>query len=113
MGMKWVDSGTASAASALFGKTRLRVLVLLFSQTDESFYLREVARQTGTGLGAVQRELASLVETGIVRRTERGNQVLFQADPHCPVFAELRDLVAKLAGPGIDDTEERLPEQLL
>lgn len=109
----WSDSDRYGPGSALFGKTRLRVLAILFSQVDQSFYLREIARQTGTGLGAVQRELAGLSEARIIRRSARGNQVLFQANPDCPVFAELRDLMAKLVGPPYEREEERLPEQLL
>ncbi|HOW70531.1 MAG TPA: winged helix-turn-helix domain-containing protein [Phycisphaerae bacterium] len=100
-------------ASALFGKTRRYLLLLLFNQVEQSFYLREVAREAGTGLGAVQRELAGLVQAGIVRRSVRGNQVLFQADPDCPVFAELRNLMAGMTGPKSEPVQERLPEQLL
>ena len=109
----WPDHDRDGPGSALFGKTRLRVLAILFSQVDQSFYLREIARHTGTGLGAVQRELAGLAEARIIRRSARGNQVLFQANPDCPAFAELRDLMVKLAGPQMEQVEERLPEQLL
>lgn len=35
-----------------------------------------------------------------MRRTRRGNQVYFQANPQCPVFAELRGIVLKTAGVG-------------
>lgn len=100
-------------ASALFGKTRRRVLNLFVLHADQTYYLREVARQAGTGLGAVQRELAALVKAGIVRRTTRGNQVFFQADRDWPAFAELRELMGQLADPQVEQLEERLPEQLL
>jgi predicted nucleotidyltransferase len=85
-------------AGALFGVTRLRVLALLFGRPHESFYLRQVARETGSGVGATQREVARLVVADIVRRTQRGNQVHFQANADSPVFNELRDLLAKTAG---------------
>jgi predicted nucleotidyltransferase len=86
------------AAAALFGQTRRNVLALLFGRPQESFYLREIARETGAGTGAVQRELARLFKAGLVQRIPRGNQVHFSADPESPLFDELRSLVAKTAG---------------
>jgi len=87
-----------SLAAALFGKGRRQILGLLFSRPEETFYLREIARWAGTGLGAAQRELRRLVAAGIVRRTRRGNQVYFQANPQCPIFSELRGIAVKTAG---------------
>lgn len=81
--------------SALFGKTRRQVLALLYGHTDRAFFLREIARWCDVGLGPVQRELANLTRAGIISRREQGRQVYFQADSSCPVFAELRSLVAK------------------
>jgi uncharacterized protein len=84
--------------ATLFGRTRERVLGLFFSHLDEAFYLREVARRTGGALGAVQRELAVLVSAGILTRVLRGRQVYYQANRQCPVFDELRAIVAKTSG---------------
>ena len=93
-------SPTDALSAALFGKGRRKVLGLLFSRPDELFYFREIARWAGAGLGAAQRELHRLAIAGIVRRTRRGNQVYFQADAQCPIFAELRGIVLKTAGVG-------------
>ena len=84
-------------ASTLFGLTRQDVLGLLYARPDEPFYVREVARLTGGAVGAVQRELTALVSAGILERTVKGRQVYFQADPTCPIFAELKSIVAKIA----------------
>lgn len=106
-------STTDKIAQSLFGQTRRAVLALLFGRPDESFYLREIARATGAGTGPVQRELAQLVEAGLIRRTPRGNQVYFGADPESPVFDELRGLIAKTAGiadvlrPALADLERK------
>jgi len=88
----------ATTASVLFGKTRRAVLSLLYGHPERDFYLREIVRAAGTGVGAVQRELRLLTEAAIVRRRARGNQVYFQANPECPVFPELKGLVLKTAG---------------
>jgi uncharacterized protein len=82
----------------LFGKTRRGVLSLLYGHVDEAFYLRQIARVAGVGLGAVQREVKQLHHAGIVQRMVRGHQVYYQANRNCPVFEELKGLVLKTAG---------------
>jgi predicted nucleotidyltransferase len=87
-------------AGILFGKVRRAILALLFTHTDETFYLRQIVRTSGYGLGPVQRELRKLADNGIIRRTVRGRQVHFQANPECPIFPELKSLIVKTAGIG-------------
>jgi predicted nucleotidyltransferase len=85
-------------ASSLFPKSRRAVLGLLYGQPDRAFYLREVVDLTGLGVGHVQRELKRLAEAGIIVRSEQGRHVYFQANEHCPVYAELRGIVTKTVG---------------
>jgi len=82
----------------LFGKTRRGVLSLLFTQPQQTFYLNEIVRHAGTGVGSVQRELAALEAAGLVTRSVRGNHVYFQANPECPVYTELKALIDKTIG---------------
>ncbi len=91
---------TDRLSAVLFSKTRRAILGLLYGHPDEAFYLRQLVRACGCGVGAVQRELRQLAEVGIVRRTTQGNQVYFQANPQCPVYEELRGLITKTAGVG-------------
>ncbi len=95
MGTGTTDKGLSSA---LFGKTRKAVLALLYAHPDRSFYLRQIARATGAGQGAVQRELGRLVEAGIITRSGTGRQVHFQANRQCPIFGELQGVMMKTAG---------------
>lgn len=83
---------------ALFGKTKRALLALFFSNPDESFYLRQIARITAAGQGSVQRELGKLTEAGIIERFEQGRQVYFRAKRNCPIFGELKGLILKTAG---------------
>lgn len=41
-------------ADALFGKTRLGVLALLFTHPDETFHMRHIAHEVGAGQGAAR-----------------------------------------------------------
>jgi predicted nucleotidyltransferase len=88
----------AKLTDVLFGQTRREVLGFLYSQPDKPFYLRELARHAGTGLGAVQREVVQLAEVGILRRSVRGNQVFYQANQNSPIFQELKSIISKTAG---------------
>jgi len=83
-----------------FSRTRRAILALLFGHSDESYYLRQIVRASGYGLGPVQRELKILTEAGIIRRTVRGRQVFFQANSESPIFPEIKSLITKTVGIG-------------
>ena len=87
-----------SIGSALFSKNRRALLALLYGHPDQAFYLRQIVRLSGGGLGAVQRELGQLTAAGILRRTARDTLVYFQANQDCPVFEELKSMVVKTVG---------------
>ncbi len=89
---------SVSLAEALFGKTRRMILSFLYTHSDDSFYLRQIARATGASLGAMPRELKILTDAGIITRRVQGNQVHFQANRECPIFRELKSIIIKTAG---------------
>ncbi len=90
------DAGVLS--QVLFGQGRRSILALLYGHADEQFYLREIARRAGTGIGATQRELGQLTDAGLLHRVRRGNQVYYQANHKNPIFAELKSILAKTSG---------------
>jgi predicted nucleotidyltransferase len=87
-----------SLAGALFSNTQQRVLGFLFGQPDRSFYATELISLTGGGSGAVQRELARLEQTGLVRTRRIGTQKHYQANPASPLFTELTSIAMKTVG---------------
>jgi uncharacterized protein len=82
----------------LFGQTRGRILALLYGMPDQAFFTRQIARQVGTSVGTVQRELETLSQIGLIERSATGMQVFYQANRDHPAYAELRSLIAKTAG---------------
>lgn len=92
------STSAAAAARVLFGQTRRGVITLLFAHPDQRFYLREILRAVGGGSGAVQRELAQLVQVGLVKREREGRQVYFSANRNAGIFPELRAIVEKTTG---------------
>ncbi len=87
-----------SIAHYLLGQTRSNVLCALFLHPDKSLHVRELARVTGVSPGSLHRELRALSDLGLLLRQEVGRQVHYQANPQCPVFAELAGLLRKTAG---------------
>ncbi len=91
-------------ADALFTSTQQRLLAILFGQAERSFYARELISLTGSGSGAVQRELTRLLQSGLLITTTVGNQKHYQANSQASIFQELQSIVTKTFG--ISDKHE-------
>ncbi len=87
-----------SAIDALFPGTRKAILASTLMHPQRWWYLSDLAHHLGVPPSSLQRELASLVGAGILRRKRDGNRVYFQPDPDCPFFPELHGLMIKTAG---------------
>jgi len=87
-------------ADVLFTKTQQRVLAVLYGQPSRSFYANEIIALAACGSGAVQRELASLEESGLVHSWRAGNQKHYQVDRDAAIFEELHSIVIKTFGAG-------------
>lgn len=95
--MGTIQSGLGDA---LFAGVQQRVLGALFGNPERSFYGNELLRLTGSGKGALQRELDRLVKAGLVTVRSVGNQKHYQANPEAPIFEELRGIAVKTFGLG-------------
>jgi len=93
-----MDTAVGALSKVLFGQSRRPILSLLYGRADQQFYLREIARRAGTGIGATRRELGQLTDTGLIYRVRRGHQVYYQANRQNPIFAELKSILAKTSG---------------
>jgi predicted nucleotidyltransferase len=89
---------TVSLSNALFSKVQQRVLALIFSHPERSFYTTEILRSLGSGVGAVGRKLSKLEKSGLVTVERIGNQKHYRANQSAPIFEELRGLVEKTFG---------------
>lgn len=85
-------------ADVLFSKTQQRVLAILYGQPYRSFYANEIISLAACGSGAVQRELASLEQSGLLHAWRSGNQKHYQVNHEAPIFEELHGIVVKTFG---------------
>jgi predicted transcriptional regulator len=56
---------------------RVEVLGLFLAHPDSRFYQREIERETGQPIRAVQREVKRLQEIDLLVRSEEGNRVFY------------------------------------
>lgn len=84
--------------SVIFPEYRRRVLGLLLLHPDQRYYLREIARLTGTAPGTLTRELSKLVKAGVLSVKKVGNQAYYSANRECPIFDELASILRKTSG---------------
>lgn len=92
------NMGRTGLADALFTMTQQRVLSLLFGEPEQDFIQQELIDRTASGSGAVQRELARLVDSGLVAVSRVGRQKHYRANRTAPIFEELRSIVTKTVG---------------
>lgn len=85
-------------AALLFGAYRRDVLALLLLHPEDSRHVREIARATRKAPGTLLRELNALAAAGVLVRKPLGNQVHFQANPACPIYEDLRNILKKTVG---------------
>jgi DNA-binding transcriptional ArsR family regulator len=88
-----------SNLETLFSSTaRVEVLNLFLQDPGSQFYQREIERETGQPIRAVQREVERLESIGLLLRSEEGNRVYYRLDPEFPLLEELKALFQKAAG---------------
>ena len=88
----------SNLSEALFTQTQRNLLRLLYGQPDNSFYFKQILRNTGMGVATIKRELARMQQAGIVRMERIGNQHHYQANRSCPIYGELISIVRKTFG---------------
>jgi len=88
-----------SSLDVLFSSTaRVQVLRLFFEHPDSQFYQREIERETGQPIRAVQREVKRLEEIGLLISSTEGNRVFYRLNPEFPLLAALTALFQSATG---------------
>jgi hypothetical protein len=84
---------------ALFSSAaRVEILALFLLNKDRQFYQREIERETGQPIRAVQREVKRLAEIDLLCHSTEGNRILYRLNPGFALLPELSALFQKAAG---------------
>lgn len=87
-----------SPVDALIPKTRQLVISATTLDPDRWWRLSELARHIGVTPSSLQRELATLVDAGILESEPAERGARYRADRKCPLFPELERMMVKTAG---------------
>jgi predicted transcriptional regulator len=91
-------------------KTRIKLLVRLFSNPQTRAYLRELAKEFGVSTNAVREELNQLTKTNLLKSEKKGRNVFYGANMEHSLFPELRSMVQKVMG--IDQVVDGIIQRL-
>jgi hypothetical protein len=88
-----------SSLEILFSSAaRVHILRLFLLNPGRPFYQREIARESGQPIRAVQREMDRLASIGLLARSAEAHRVFYCLNPQFPLLAELTALFQKAAG---------------
>ncbi|HEY4161282.1 MAG TPA: winged helix-turn-helix domain-containing protein [Candidatus Saccharimonadales bacterium] len=77
----------------LFGsKTRVKLLQLFYSNPNRSFYVREITRKIDEQINSVRRELANLLNVGIITSDTSNNKVYYEVNQKYEFFVPLQEI---------------------
>lgn len=80
---------------ALFGsKTRIKLLHLFLNHPGESFYVREITRKIDEQINSVRRELANMLNVGIITSDSLDNKLYYQVNQRYEHYVPLKLIFA-------------------
>lgn len=80
---------------ALFGsKTRVKLLHLFLNNPGKAFYVREITRLIDEQINSVRRELANMLNVGIITSKTADNKLYYQVDQRYDYYVPLRAIFA-------------------
>src|SRR5688572_3060509 len=86
----------------LFGsKTRVKLLQLFYSNPNRSFYVREITRKIDEQINSVRRELANLLNTGIIVSDNTNNRLYYEVNQDYEFYDPLRAIFGKEDSSGV------------
>lgn len=80
---------------ALFGsKTRVKLLHLFLNNPGKAFYVREITRLIDEQINSVRRELANMLEVGIITSDSADNKLYYEINQRYEFYTPFRGIFA-------------------
>lgn len=80
---------------ALFGsKTRVKLLHLFLNNPGKAFYVREITRLIDEQINSVRRELANMLEVGIITSNNTDNKLYYEINQRYEFYVPFRAIFA-------------------
>ncbi|GAB3654843.1 helix-turn-helix domain-containing protein [Echinicola sediminis] len=84
--------------SLITSKTRLRLLVKFFINSNNHSHLRGLAEEFGESTNAIRKELNNLSEAGYLQKEFEKNRISYSANTQHPLFGSLQQIIRKYVG---------------
>lgn len=96
--------------SLITSKTRIKLLIKFFFNSQTKSYLRSLEKEFGESSNAIRVELNRFEEAGMLESEVVGNRKYFQANTQHPLFNDVNSILKKFIG--IDKIIERITSQI-
>ncbi len=90
----------AKLTDFMVSRVRAKLIKIFLSRPTEMYYVRELTRAAKEEINAVRRELARMVEKGMVKNEKRGNRLYYQFRDTYPFYEPLLEIVVKTTSLG-------------
>jgi hypothetical protein len=79
-------------------KTRIKLLLRFFLNSNTSSYLRSLENEFGESTNSIRIELNKFEQTGLLQSSIVGNKKLFKANTKHPMFSDIQSILMKYTG---------------
>lgn len=84
--------------SLITSKTKIKLLLRFFLNTNNQSYLRQLAKELGESTNSIRVELNKLEDAKILESEKIGRNKIFKANYKHPLYDEIRQIVLKSTG---------------
>ena len=85
-------------ATLISSKTRIKLLLKFFLNSNNSSYLRGLEQEFGESSNSIRLELNRFEKSGLLISSLKGNRKYFQANTNHPLFGDIHNIVKKHIG---------------
>jgi hypothetical protein len=96
--------------SLITSKTRIKLLLKFFLNSQTKSYLRGLESEFGESTNSIRVELNRLENAGLLDTTTEGNKKMFHANTSHPLFNDINNILRKFIG--IDQIIDRITSQI-
>jgi len=91
-------------------KTRIKLLLKFFLNSNNTSYLRDLETEFGESSNAIRLELNRFEKAGMLTSTVKGNRKYYQANVSHPLFCDVQNILLKYMG--IDKVVDKVIRKL-
>ena len=96
--------------SLITSKTRIKLLLKFFLNSQTKSYLRSLEAEFGESTNSIRVELNKLENAGLLETSHEGNKKMFYANKKHPLFEDINNILMKFIG--IDQIIDQVTSQI-